>query len=785
MRDDYLVVDFPSDTQIDFQIDDYCWAFGERFSIIEKIIPTFQKGIFYYNFKLYNTYRELEKVKAFLFSGTRDLTQSDFSYTCSPLQLVQLIVNNLNAIQTHNWAVGTVISGDVKTISISNQNCLELLSSAASEWQTEWYVKGFTVNLARRTYIPASKKILDLGTGLKSAEPEQDSTERAITRLYAFGGAKNLPAEYGSARLKMDVPFLEIAAHSVIEDVQVFDHIYPRRTGAISSIRQSESGIYFFTDAGIDFDPNALQIDGMAKHIIFKSGALIGLDFEVNYKIREEIGEFEIIQYQEASGDIIPSPSLAPSAGDTYILYNIRMPETYVIAAQDELKTEAQAFFDEHIPNKKVFNIELDDVVFASNNLTLEPGEEVTLKHSYIDALKNGLDIRITQFKRYLNNPNRFDSVKVSDTVLASPITSVQNKLDDIENVIDRSGLSNESRMRRSWRDIAEIATMVNAIIARMLLIGDEQGQFTLPGVVFTANAGGNPNSFTATAGQLIHKTVPDEETPGTWSITAFSDILQSESTFYYLYAKCTRATSEGVLIFSPTEITYDSDPDYWHFFIGGLSSLHLYARTFKTAYGFTLISGNQIETGVVKSADGSCVVDLSGNRIIFGDADSEFSWNKDGNKKVKIKGLITVSQGGGESPVGAFLGAWYAGIVCYAGDTVTYEGSTWRYIFATPSGTGTPAPSEGQYWTCVGAAGSDGVDGAGVEFIFTRNNTGATPATPTGDPAIDDYVPTGWTDNMQGVTSVYPFEFVSKRTKTAGVWSVFSVPKLWSRYSY
>ena len=137
MGDDYVVLDFYLKTEIDFEKNDYCNAFGERFSLIEKPVPEMIKGILHYNIKLYNTYKELEKVKVFLYDTARDLSKSEFPFTCTPSDIVQLIVDNMNSVQGGIWSVGNVIVGEAKTITISNQSCLDLLASAASEWDTK------------------------------------------------------------------------------------------------------------------------------------------------------------------------------------------------------------------------------------------------------------------------------------------------------------------------------------------------------------------------------------------------------------------------------------------------------------------------------------------------------------------------------------------------------------------------------------------------------------------------------------------------------------------------
>lgn len=83
-----------------------------------------------------------------------------------------------------------------------------------------------------------------------------------------------------------------------------------------------------------------------------------------------------------------------------------------------------------------------------------------------------------------------------------------------------------------------------------------------------------------------------------------------------------------------------------------------------------------------------------------------------------------------------------------------------------------------------TGNKGEDGADGSDIEFIYTRNNTGSAPATPT-SVNTDDHIPTNWTDNPQGVTSSMMYEFVSTREKAKGssTWGNFSTPVVWAKY--
>ena len=81
-----------------------------------------------------------------------------------------------------------------------------------------------------------------------------------------------------------------------------------------------------------------------------------------------------------------------------------------------------------------------------------------------------------------------------------------------------------------------------------------------------------------------------------------------------------------------------------------------------------------------------------------------------------------------------------------------------------------------------TGPQGEHGADGNDIEFIYTRNNTGTAPSTPATS-QTDDYVPSGWTDNPQGVANNMMYEYISTRTKENGTWSAFSTPVIWSKW--
>lgn len=89
---------------------------------------------------------------------------------------------------------------------------------------------------------------------------------------------------------------------------------------------------------------------------------------------------------------------------------------------------------------------------------------------------------------------------------------------------------------------------------------------------------------------------------------------------------------------------------------------------------------------------------------------------------------------------------------------------------------------------------GVNGTDGDGVEYIFFRNNGASVPNPTPEDTSSDqyqekgdyegiEYVPAGWSDNLQGVNSDLKYEWVSQRKYRDNVWGRFSDPAVWAKY--
>lgn len=147
-----------------------------------------------------------------------------------------------------------------------------------------------------------------------------------------------------------------------------------------------------------------------------------------------------------------------------------------------------------------------------------------------------------------------------------------------------------------------------------------------------------------------------------------------------------------------------------------------------------------------------------------------------------------------GEDGAGlTYIGRWNSKLVVPKMGSVTMNGSTFaakvattnpplwcwtdnqgnRFIFSDGGYVMTGEENTSEYDMIA----SKGEDGVSIEEIYTRTTANSTPSTPT-SPQIDDYIPSGWTRTQSGISSSYPYEWVSKRRKSSdGVWGLFSTP--------
>lgn len=446
--DDYLSVTLDSQECVTLELNDWTVWEGRKFWCVETYTPK-QTGRrkWAYSVKLYGA---ASLIKQALMLNTED--SPVFSYTATAREHVALVVKNLNRWMggITDWKVGKVeATGNIVVDYSEGLYGNDALKKIADEAGTEWWIEGMTVNVCRCER--GDEVTLGYGNGLLSIERDSADNVKFFTRLFPIGSSRNIDAEkYGSSRLLLPSRATYVERNTELGIVEhfeqtAFQEIYPRRTGKVSSVRkETKKGddgkpfdIYYFTDGEMNFDPNEYEIGGLVKRVTFQTGQLAGLGndedgehyFEVNYN--SETREFELITIWPYDDDTqVPGGVLEPKAEDTYILWNVRMPDEYYPIAEEEYATAVEKYMDEHCLDKSVYKCSTDYVALKKRGVVPCMGQRVRLESDRFFA-SGYRESRITVVDQKLERPTEAD-IEISD-VLSQ--TTQSRMADEIENV--------------------------------------------------------------------------------------------------------------------------------------------------------------------------------------------------------------------------------------------------------------------------------------------------------------------------------------------------------------
>lgn len=446
--DDYLSVSLDSQECVTLELNDWTVWEGRKFWCVETYTPK-QTGRrkWTYSVKLYGA---ASLIKQALMLNTED--SPVFSYTATAREHVALVVKNLNRWMggITDWKVGKVeATGNIVVDYSEGLYGNDALKKIADEAGTEWWIEGMTVNVCRCER--GDEVTLGYGNGLLSIERDSADNVKFFTRLFPIGSSRNIDAEkYGSSRLLLPSRATYVERNTELGIVEhfeqtAFQEIYPRRTGKVSSVRkETKKGddgkpfdIYYFTDGEMNFDPNEYEIGGLVKRVTFQTGQLAGLGndedgehyFEVNYN--SERREFELITIWPYDDDTqVPGGVLEPKAGDTYILWNVRMPDEYYPIAEEEYATAVEKYMDEHCLDRSVYKCSTDYVALKKRGVVPCMGQRVRLESDRFFA-SGYRESRITVVDQKLERPTEAD-IEISD-VLSQ--TTQSRMADEIENV--------------------------------------------------------------------------------------------------------------------------------------------------------------------------------------------------------------------------------------------------------------------------------------------------------------------------------------------------------------
>ncbi len=163
----------------------------------------------------------------------------------------------------------------------------------------------------------------------------------------------------------------DVDQHGRIEAVAVNDDIYPKSS---LSVQSKTSQLKFVSN--LDFDLNEKDLDGNTIYLIagidarltFNSGNLSGYSFAIK-SYTTLTNEIELVPFTEDSGQQIPDTGTDPQCaayqfdvGDTFVITEINMPESYVEEAETDLLEWGQGQYLDYSAHNEIADVEIDPV---------------------------------------------------------------------------------------------------------------------------------------------------------------------------------------------------------------------------------------------------------------------------------------------------------------------------------------------------------------------------------------------------------------------------------------
>lgn len=435
---------------VQLDVNDYVLVEGVKYKLKAAYKPVKKNTqTFSYQVKFYAPIHDAEDA-LFLYEADGDTT-TEFSYDGGPREHLQLWVDNMNRIAGGDlWSIGTVITGENRTIDYRNVYCWEAAfgsNGIAATYDTELWADGYVVNLCK-----ASRgEIVELGyqKGLTQLQPEENGEMRFFTRLFPLGSTRNIdPTKYGASRLQL--PSREkyvdrnVDLYGVKEawEEAAFADIYPKYVGSVTSVRSeqltNEEGreytVYYFKDSGMTFNPNDYEIPEYTKMLAFQTGDLAGRgndegSFEANW--HADTQEWEIINVYPDEETQLPGGMIVPQPGDTYIPWNFRMPDEYNTTAEEAYRQAVDDFLASYSFDPTKYTAPTDRHYIERNAVPLMVGQNVRLLSD--EYFTGGYkDTRITKVVRKLNDLCQA-TLTCTDKIGTGWKTSVDNQLSSLQ----------------------------------------------------------------------------------------------------------------------------------------------------------------------------------------------------------------------------------------------------------------------------------------------------------------------------------------------------------------
>lgn len=300
--------------------------------------------------------------------------------------------------------------------------------------------------------------------GLYQITRDVNADEAIVTRLYAYGGERNIPSDYNKREsdfsgkrnlmlpgyLETDKSYIEsknISAYGVREYTQLFEDIYPSIAGVelpgigridelVSAEKITEetetSGSFKVTIKNIGFNIKDYLTSETAT-ISMRSGSLIGYEFEIVEVIQLENGNYEITLNKSTRDNFqVPNAGQNLSTGDRFILLNITMPDKYVKYAEDKLLNAATSYLAEHDHVTYTYDIGVDEIYMVRNGNLHDLIREGMRLPLYDANLGIDYDIIIQGLQIKEGGDIPAYSISLSDKPIAGTIDKIWDAIDNV-----------------------------------------------------------------------------------------------------------------------------------------------------------------------------------------------------------------------------------------------------------------------------------------------------------------------------------------------------------------
>lgn len=396
MKEDYIMLKFSLENPIYFKLGSYVECNFGLFEVCDLQKPAFNTNTAGYDYEL-----QLDayywKWKNKIFKYTPETTGQEASWNLTaPLDVqVGIVLRNLKALgytykgQDFVFSIDSTVENKSQLMSYDNINILDACFEMAKKWDCECWVTENIIHFGRCE----SGDAVDFEIGKNVQEMSQSESQSTYaTRIYAFGSTRNIPADYrpidetvvvnGVVQRRLMLPegtpyidaYPDMTTEEAVEQVVIFDEVYPRRTGIMSDVTtievtdkvENEDGTtteekwnaYRFRDTGVNFSEKYI-LPGQELRIRFASGLLNGLEFAVKFnpegkpeKLEDggwnpEAQLWEIVR-NEDYGRPLPGDVLFPQDGDEYVLSgwdSTKITELGLVGtAEQELKEKTEKY---------------------------------------------------------------------------------------------------------------------------------------------------------------------------------------------------------------------------------------------------------------------------------------------------------------------------------------------------------------------------------------------------------------------------------------------------------